>query len=525
MTDPQSPGTPTPGPAAPWVTPSPSRAGQGFPTVESRPPEPPRSAARAILIAGLVMAVVVVGAYLLLFRGSTSPSGPTSVPTTIAISSPTPARASMASVPPMASPSVGLATPTAGQQRTDSPRPTTGTGGPPPTDLPVDPAIAASIREVIAGIPRLRELDALADVPFRFVGQEQFEQEFATTFTAENPPERVAAEGESLARLGFLSPEQDLQELILSLYASQVAAFYDPMTGAFTVIVREGFDFGAGDRIIVAHEYTHALQDQHYDLEGTQVSDPAEGDQALAELALIEGDATALMFDWATQNLSFEELLEAGGASSTQDQAILDSMPPVLQRQITFPYFDGCSFVTTIRGGAGYDQVDTAYADRPASTEQILHPEKYESDEPPVAVELPDMVEALGTGWTESYRQTMGEMLIDVWVRDGAAAAQTLPCFSPSSSDPAAAGWGGDRLVSLDGPDDTWAVYWETVWDTSADAVEFLSAAEAAMADLSFSHAVSGAADPTDPDEPMIVVRVASDPATLARLEDILDRG
>jgi len=528
VTDPPRPAAPKPDPAGPWLPQPPqSSAGRGFPVVDSGPPKSPRSSGRPVLIGILVVAVVVIGAYLLFLRTPGDQVSPTAAPTTVAAGSPTPTPASpsMPSPTPAASSSTGPATAAATAQPTVSEVPTPGSGGPSATDLPIDPAIAASIREVIAGIPELRELDELAEVPFRFVGQEQFEREFAAMFMAENPAQRVAAEDELLTRLGFLSPEQDLQELILSLYSSQVAAFYDPLTGAFTVIVREGFDFGADDRIIVAHEYTHALQDQHYDLEATQVNDPAEGDQALAQLALIEGDATALMFDWATQNLSFEELLEVGGADATQDQAILDSMPPVLQRQITFPYFDGCSFVNTIRAGMGYDAVDAAYGDRPASTEQILHPEKYESGEPPIAVELPEIATALGTGWTDSYRQTMGEMLIDVWVREGVIPAATLPCFSPAVSDPAAAGWGGDRLVNLDGPDGSWAVYWATVWDSSTDAVEFLAAAEAAMADLSFSHEVGGASDPTDPNQPLIVVRVASDAATLAQLERVLDPG
>ena len=91
-----------------------------------------------------------------------------------------------------------------------------------------------------------------------------------------------------------------------------------------------------------------------------------------------------------------------------------------------------------------------------------------------------------------SYAQTMGEMQIGVWVADGRRARLTfpgLPAQLPRAH--AAAGWGGDRLVSLDGPDGDWAVVWQTDWDSEADADEFREAAGDAVEDLPGAHAVS----------------------------------
>ena len=189
-----------------------------------------------------------------------------------------------------------------------------------------------------------------------------------------------------------------------------------------------------------------------------------------AQQALIEGDATAVMYDWAARELKLADLLAVSAQALTkQDQKKLDRMPDILQRQLEFPYIDGYAFVNAIRGRGDWAAVDEAWEAQPVSTEQILHPELY-PDELPVEVELPDVAAALGPDWSTSYEQTLGEMQIHVWVADGkqgrASLFPALPAQLPKAE--AAAGWGGDRLVSLDGPDGAWAVVWQTDWDTQA---------------------------------------------------------
>ncbi len=198
-------------------------------------------------------------------------------------------------------------------------------------------------------------------------------------------------------------------------------------------------------------------------------------------------------------------------------------MPPVLRRQLEFPYTDGWAFVTAIRADGGYEAVDEAFADRPVSTEQIMHPEKYLQREDPVVVELPDMASALGEGWTGSYQQTLGEMLIGVLVADGEPAPlPTVPGLLPSLPNAeAAAGWCGDRLISLEGPAGAWAVIWQTAWDGEADAGEFSAAAEAAMDDLVFPHQIEASSAVTGLDDPVVVL-VASNARTLGLVQGAL---
>ncbi len=122
--------------------------------------------------------------------------------------------------------------------------------------------------------------------------------------------------------------------------------------------------------------------------------------------------------------------------------------------------------------------MNAAYDEPPASTEQVLHPEKYVSGERPVEVADPDVASLMGTGWAAVESSTVGEAMLGIWLgRMG---------VSQSDADVAAAGWGGDRLSVASGPDDEWGMAWRIAWDTEAEAEEFDEAYGEITADLPF---------------------------------------
>jgi hypothetical protein len=283
-----------------------------------------------------------------------------------------------------------------------------------------------------------------------------------------------AAEERLLKRLGLLPADSSLDALELELYGAQVLAYYQPEDGHFYIISRDQ-PFGPTDKIVVAHEYTHALQDQHFDLKGNTISDPTQSDAQLAQLAVLEGDATLTSQLWATNNLGFGEMLQlALDAFTGLDQASLEGIPLVLRRQLEFPYTEGMEFVTALHDQGGFDAVNAAIQTPPASTEQILHPEKYTVHEAPVAVKAPDLLDKLGDGWYSVYEQTLGELGIQILaVGDDAPAFQVpgLPLEWPHQE--AAAGWAGDRLRMYEAMSGEWYIEWTTDWDTQGDASQF----------------------------------------------------
>jgi hypothetical protein len=385
------------------------------------------------------------------------------------------------------------------------------------------PRMARQVASVVEAVPGIRDLAPADEVTYRIIDQEAFLAELEQLFEDEYSADQIAAEDEAFTRLGLLDAEDDLRQLILDLYDSQVLAYYDPRTKTFSLVGKPE-RIGDLESVVIAHEYDHALQDAAWDLEAGRIKDLDRSDAILAQQALIEGDATATMYDWAARELSILDLLAVSGEAMTrQDERLLRRIPPILRRQLEFPYIDGFNFVNVLRGRGDWQAVDEAWNAQPASTEQILHPELY-PDEAPVEVALPDIAALLGSGWTRRYEQTLGEMQTGVWVADGRQARALfpgLPAQLPRAA--AAAGWGGDRLVSEDGPDGSWAVAWQTEWDTLADADEFRDAARDAVKDLAGAHAVS-ADDVSGGLSFPVLVLVADDDETLATVQTALGR-
>ena len=377
------------------------------------------------------------------------------------------------------------------------------------------------VGQVIEGVRPVRGLPAAEDVAYRVIDQETFLTELEALFREEYSAEFIAAEDDALTRLGLLAADDDLEKLILKIYDQQVLAYYDPATKMFSLIgpIKK---IGALESIVVAHEYGHALQDETYDLEGGRIKELDRADAILAQQALIEGDATAVMYDWAARELKLTDLLAVSAQALTQqDTRRLNRMPDILQRQLEFPYIDGYAFVNAIRGRGDWDAVDATWEAQPVSTEQILHPESY-PDEVPVEIELPDVAAALGDGWSTSYEQTFGEMQTHVWVADGQKGRSLfpgLPAQLPNAE--AAAGWGGDRLVSLDGPDGAWGVVWQTDWDSAQDQKQFRKAARETMKDLPGAHSATDADIVGGLSSPVLVL-VADGKATLNALRGAL---
>ena len=406
----------------------------------------------ALFAAALCLAVACVNL-------SPAPT-PTGQPTSPRTPSPTPADS------PTSAP-----TPTDAPSPTSSPEESPGPESPLPS---VDPELAEQIDSVTAQIPPIRQLQPTEDVPYQFISRAQFRDELVALADEDVPPELRAAAERLLKRLGLLPDEADLEALLLDLYGTQVAAFYRPDNGRFYIIERDQ-PFGPIDRIITAHEYTHSLQDQHFDLEGTRITDPAEGDAALAQLAVIEGDATLTSQLWAREHLTQQEMAQLLAESlAGLDEQTLQDMPLVLRRELEFPYAEGFFFVADVYGLGGFEAVDQLLATPPASTEQILHSDKYYDQEAPIDVNLDDVSASLGDGWALSLQQTLGELDTQIFVGGGEEPDFNLPGLPVEwPHQEVAAGWGGDRLHMYEHPDGRWAIAWQTAWDSAEDAAEF----------------------------------------------------
>ena len=119
---------------------------------------------------------------------------------------------------------------------------------------------------------------------------------------------------------------------------------------------------GPTEKVTFSHEYTHALQDQNFNLKGLALDEIGQGDRALARLSLVEGDATLLMSYWATAHLSQAETFQMLGESLNPDATkILTDMPAVLRESLLFPYTSGLQFVQGLQIAGGWSTDDDLF--------------------------------------------------------------------------------------------------------------------------------------------------------------------
>jgi len=341
-----------------------------------------------------------------------------------------------------------------------------------PGQLPSDAAaVYATIR---SQVEKIRGLQPTAAVDPVTIDETQLRANLGAEFDATYTPAQLKDTEDLLIALGLLPQGSSLRALTLDFQSGQVAGYYSPDKNELFVVRRSG-TLGPVDETTYAHEFTHQLQDQHVDLGALGIDVQDQSDRSLARLALVEGDASSVQSAWMFANLDSKELGQVLAAGLDPEAlAALQRAPRYLRDSALFPYQDGLAFVTRLVTNGGYAAVDAAFADPPDSTEQILHPAKYLQREKPIEVTLPKvLVDRAGPGWTEAGQDTLGEVILRIWLNQGGVGNEAARA--------ATSGWGGDRLVLFRGPGDVASVLVHTEWDTATDADEFAAAATTAL--------------------------------------------
>ena len=308
--------------------------------------------------------------------------------------------------------------------------------------------LPARIREISRLVEDVRGRRFEAAVPASEIDPASLKT-FLRAKLADSFPASPAETLKSLAVLGLVDETPDVVERLLDFYASQVVAFYDPEPRRFYVVRGTASDplegMGTGDvaeKLLFAHELTHALQDQSLRLDRRFKSLRDDGDRALALQCLLEGEATVVMVRVALRDLpgadeAVEEalapLLSAGGLEKANAPK---NLPDYFVEQLFFPYVEGTAYVRRAVVRGGWKEVDRLWADPPVSTSEILHAERRPS---PVPDLLPSDVNRLGPPRSHFlYADTIGEWSLRFLLR------RSMPEAEASE---AAAGWRGDRIA------------------------------------------------------------------------------
>ena len=327
-------------------------------------------------------------------------------------------------------------------------------------------AIVSMTAEMLRETSELRELSILKAVKSGAQSRTEIENMIVKNLDAETTPGEMHA-AEVLLRVFGLAPKDfAYRSFLIKLLTEQVAGYYDPKAQQFYLADWIDLD---GQKPVMAHELTHALQDQHFNLQRFENWPKGDSDAELAAHALIEGDATLAMTLYMAKNplvaLAFIHSLGAQEAASEQ----FKQAPRALRESLLFPYEEGSAWATQLYKRGGWELVSQAFTKLPQSTEQILHAEKYFSYEAPQKLTLPDLKSALGPAWKRVDYDVNGEwgcyLILDEFLNDTTESKQ------------AAAGWAGDRFALYEtGKPDQFFVAQLTAWDTPLDAQEFFSA-------------------------------------------------
>lgn len=293
-----------------------------------------------------------------------------------------------------------------------------------------------AIARTLEFMAQLRALPALHEVDGQRLSREEMVAHVRRTLGEEVPPEVLEATNAFLFLAGVVESNFDYEKSLLSVLGTDLAGFYDPKVQRMYL----GTDLAAAEQqATLAHELVHALQDQHYGLAKLTEWTPDATDRMSALHSLAEGDATSAMLDGVLfgsgrTSLDLEDEVFVGQIEQMQNTD--PAVPALVRRSVVAPYVDGLKFVHALRRKGGWQAVDAAWRRLPASSEQILHPDKYFAGEAAIAIGVPPPAPKGPS--TLLYHDVEGEqslrLLFEEW----------LPRVEAAQ---AASDWGGDRLA------------------------------------------------------------------------------
>lgn len=342
--------------------------------------------------------------------------------------------------------------------------------------------LLAQADKIAAKVAALRGLTIKKPIKRGVMNREQLVKRLLERVEQEYSAEEIAAEEMALKRLGLLEHDADYLATVIDLLKSQIAGFYDPWEGQLYLA-----DWSTvGGEAVLAHEIDHALQDQHFDLKKWISAVKHNADATLARQALVEGDGTALMLEFSAAEAGQQAPWQSDEFVSEQAKlmrlgmAFMGNAPLALRESLVFPYVSGLQFIAEARKSRKWSDIDAMYRRPPRSTEQIIHPDKYWSDEKPVNIDA--VMPATFADYARGYHNVSGELALWIFLREHGLDADVARV--------AVAGWGGDRLVVYTPPGYKGMVsaavaIQYSVWDKDADAQEYFAALTRALAELS----------------------------------------
>ncbi|MBM3934060.1 MAG: hypothetical protein FJ319_07130 [SAR202 cluster bacterium] len=333
-----------------------------------------------------------------------------------------------------------------------------------PTPVPDEP-FAKALDAAGLKMNAIRQLSLTAGVDRDFISN----TELRTLFDVEFEKSKADLESQQrlLVALGLMAPDgPSLYDTMYGLSTEGILGFFDAEKEKMYV-VSERPDLTLADERTYVHEFVHALQQANFDTatEMERRKNDSDGQQSLR--ALIEGDAVLAEYIYLSQHFDEAKQIASEPQTTPELEAVIGDAPYIVLRQFIFPYVQGLEFAVALYREGQWEAINNAFRNPPASSEQVIHPEKYLAGEVPVRVILPDVTWVLGNGWKRDFMDNGGELFLRSYLENG---------LDPNLAAVASTGWGGDALAMYTGPEGKTVVTLPIVWDTERDAQEFFEA-------------------------------------------------
>jgi hypothetical protein len=266
------------------------------------------------------------------------------------------------------------------------------------------------------------------DVKRQLADREQVQAYIEARLKEDEDTQRLRRSEVVLKKLGLLPRDFDLQTFLVALLREQVAGYYDTKTK--TVYLLDWLP-PASQLPVMAHELTHALQDQNFGLEkwtekGTSEKAPTEearGDEEIAARhAVVEGQAMAVMIDYllaptggsVANSPAITQAIQQGMMES-DDSPVFNRAPLFLKRVLLFPYRDGLNFERELLLKGGKDKAFAGvFKSPPQNTRQVMEPATYLAGEILPQMPVPDVAKLLGKDWEKYDVGSIGEFDVAV---------------------------------------------------------------------------------------------------------------
>lgn len=342
------------------------------------------------------------------------------------------------------------------------------------------------LSEIMSSVERSRGLKFKSKVEIKISNKKEVKQFLEENIARELPPEELQKMNELLVFVGLLEPGIDLKKELVNFVGEAGAGFYDQYgkrlilveevaskSGLLAFVVRRDIM----NELILAHELTHAIDDQNFDLQKTMERYKDNDDAATAMHWVEEGASTIVGFAHLLQKPSTDERVLAivrqfNSMNTMSFKSEYPDTPEVLKDVLLSPYEKGSNFVMYhLKTSKGWDNVNEMYSGKPISTEMILHPERSNmKGYLPIEVKLPELPKATVGSLEKMEDNVTGEFMTHL----------ILERFvSWEEARRASDGWGGDlyAIYNTKGKPRKFLMWWLSKWDTEKDAVEFSSAA------------------------------------------------